>query len=403
MVPGLREGEFLLVDRVAYLHDEGSIFAGILPGTSQGALRYPFGGPRRGDVVVFNSPTQPDIELVKRVIGLPGENLRIQAGRVFVNETPLDEPYTAPGSTGIDSYPDGAQPVRVPDDSYFVLGDNRVVSQDSRQGWFVRADTLVGRAWLAYWPPSAWGFVSQISPTAVTQSGPATQRAVATAVVAPAVTPVPVSTAVPAAVPTPGRQAPATGPAIPLSGAVSDEPGWPSDPTGTAWFVGSSYHLSANRATQFVAIAAPVPDVYADVQVTAMFHKIGGPPGGGYGIIVRDEGPGPRDGINQGGRYYVAEVGDRGEVGIWRRENDHWVDLQPWTRSEAVFVGGTTNELTLRAQGSKLTFAVNGHDVSSVSDGALASGRVGAFVGGDFNEVILDRFTIEVPPAGVAP
>jgi hypothetical protein len=171
---------------------------------------------------------------------------------------------------------------------------------------------------------------------------------------------------------------------------------------GTTWFIGTSYHLAANRPTKFVAVAAPVPDLYTDVQVTATFHKVGGPPGGGYGIIVRAEGPAPLDGTNQGGRYYVAEVGDRGEVGIWRRENDHWVDLQPWTRTDAVFGGGTSNELMLRAQGSMLTFAVNGQEVASISDGTLPNGRVGAFVGGDFNEVILDRFTVEVPPA-VAP
>jgi len=59
-----------------------------------------------------------------------------------------------------------------------------------------------------------------------------------------------------------------------------------------------------------------------DVLVTATFHKADGPPGGGYGIIVRDQGPGSRDGLNQGGHYYVLEVGDSGEVGIWRRDED---------------------------------------------------------------------------------
>ena len=139
------------------------------------------------------------------------------------------------------------------------------------------------------------------------------------------------------------------------------------------------------------------------VTVTAAFHKTGGPPGGGYGIIVRDQGPGPRDGSNQGGYFYVAEVGDVGEVGIWRHDDDHWVDLLPWTRSDAVNIGGTTNELTLNAQGQRLTFLVNGREVATVADNALANGRVGAFVGGDLNDVRLDRFTVEIPPAGVAP
>jgi hypothetical protein len=150
-------------------------------------------------------------------------------------------------------------------------------------------------------------------------------------------------------------------------------------------------------------VSAPVAGALSDVVVTAVFHKTGGPPGGGYGIIVRDQGPGPRDGINQDGDFYVAETGDRGEVGIWRRNADHWVDLVPWTPSDVVHVGGTTNELMLRAQGSQLTFVVNGHEVASVSDATLQSGRVGAFVGGDFNEVRLDRFNVEILPVGVAP
>jgi hypothetical protein len=146
-----------------------------------------------------------------------------------------------------------------------------------------------------------------------------------------------------------------------------------------------------------------VDGLLADVVVTADFHKTGGPPGGGYGIIVRDQGPGPRDGLSQDGDFYVAEAGDRGEVGIWRRSADHWVDLVPWTPSDAVHPGGTTNELMLRAQGSQLTFVVNGRQVATVSDATLQSGRVGAFVGGDFNEVRVDRFNVEIPPAGVAP
>ena len=73
--------------------------------------------------------------------------------------------------------------------------------------------------------------------------------------------------------------------------------------------------------------------------VTADFRKLGGPDGGGYGIIVRDQGRAPRDGSSQHGRYYVLEVGDKGEVGIWRREGDHWVDLLPWQHADAVSPG----------------------------------------------------------------
>jgi hypothetical protein len=130
--------------------------------------------------------------------------------------------------------------------------------------------------------------------------------------------------------------------------------------------------------------------------VTATFRKSGGPPGGGYGLVVRDQRPTPRDGHDQTGAFYVAEVGDRGEVGLWRRDGDHWVDLVPWTPSAAVRPGGSPNELSLRALGATLTMLVNGTEVARQADPTLASGQVGLFVGGDLNEVIVDHFLVQV-------
>src|SRR6266540_4239025 len=120
--------------------------------------------------------------------------------------------------------------------------------------------------------------------------------------------------------------------------------------------------------------AAPLRDVV----VSGAFRKVGGPPGGGYGLIVRDAGPAPRDGLNQGGRYYVLAAGDRGEVGIWRRDGDRWVDLLPWTRSDAVRPDGAANELMARAIGPRLTLMVNGTEVASLADAALAEGGWGS-------------------------
>jgi hypothetical protein len=134
-----------------------------------------------------------------------------------------------------------------------------------------------------------------------------------------------------------------------------------------------------------------------DVAATAAFRKVGGPPGGGYGLIVRDQDPGRRDGVNQHGRFYVFEAGDRGEVGVWRREDDRWVDLLPWTPSAAVRPGGAANELTVQAAGQRVTFLVNGSVVASLADPLWADGAVGVFVGGDLNEVVLDRFVLQVP------
>jgi len=171
---------------------------------------------------------------------------------------------------------------------------------------------------------------------------------------------------------------------------------WPDDPQSTAWLADGAYRLFARQPGRFVAIGAPLAETLSDVIVTATFRTVGGPPGG-YGLIVRDQGSGPRDGISQEGRFYVLEAGDRGEAGVWRREMDRWVDLLPWTRSEAVRPGGEANELTVAAVGRRLTFLVNGTQVTSREDPALQAGGVGVFVGGDFNEVTLDRLVVQVP------
>jgi hypothetical protein len=127
------------------------------------------------------------------------------------------------------------------------------------------------------------------------------------------------------------------------------------------------------------------------------FRKTGGPPGGGYGLILRDEGPGPRDGVDQTGRFYVFEVSDIGDVGIWQREFDHWNDLVPWTPADSVHPAKATNELEARAVGSELTFIVNGVSVAIQRSAALTRGGVGIFVGGDLNEVIAEHITVSVP------
>src|SRR5207248_11043555 len=94
------------------------------------------------------------------------------------------------------------------------------------------------------------------------------------------------------------------------------------------------------------------------------------------------------------GHFYVFEISDAGDVGIWRREDDHWIDLLSWTHSDAVRQGTASNDLSVRAIGSELTFTVNGIEVAGQTDENLGAGGVGVFVGGDANEVALDRFTV---------
>ena len=176
--------------------------------------------------------------------------------------------------------------------------------------------------------------------------------------------------------------------------ASGPAPKWLTNPPYASWGDGA-YRLLAKDATRFVAVGVPLDRVLDNFIVSATFRKTGGPPGGGYGLVVRDQGPEPRDGENQNLNAYVLETGDLGEYGVWRRDGEHWVDLVPWTRSPAVRSGGSPNELLVRAVGNQLTFSVNGSVIASVTDDRYAQGGVGLFVGGDYNDVALDRFDLQ--------
>ena len=169
---------------------------------------------------------------------------------------------------------------------------------------------------------------------------------------------------------------------------------WPNNPASTAWLDTDGYHLAARRPGQFVALDLPEVDPQRDIRVTATFRKLSGPAGGGYGIVLRDQSAAPRDGLNQDGAFYVAEVGDRGEVGMWRRNNAGWVDLVAWTPAPAVRRDGE-NTLVATIQGNNLTLQVNGVSVGEAADAALDAGRIGIFLGGDQNEALLTRLLVE--------
>jgi signal peptidase I len=114
---------------------------------------YWFGNPQRGDVIIFKSPNTTDEEFIKRVIGLPGDTVEIVHGIIYVNSSKLDEPYVKR------SFSYSVSKEIVPSGNYFVLGDNRDVSNDSHRGWLMPRENLIGRAWLVTWPPSDWGTV----------------------------------------------------------------------------------------------------------------------------------------------------------------------------------------------------------------------------------------------------
>ncbi len=124
-----------------------------------GRALLPVRNPRRGDIVVFKYPDEPERDFIKRVIGLPGESIELRNKKIYINGKPLDEPYvhflTPPPSefqevTSSDlreNYPART----VPPDSYFVMGDNRDNSQDSRYWGFLPRANIKGKALLIYW------------------------------------------------------------------------------------------------------------------------------------------------------------------------------------------------------------------------------------------------------------
>jgi len=119
-------------------------------------LVYNIHEPERGDVVILWPPYDVDNPFIKRVIGLPGERVEIRQGTVYIYQPDgtileLEEPYIE------DQARQSYYGEIIPEDEYFVLGDNRNNTDDSRNGWTVPAEDIIGKAWLSIWPPSLWG------------------------------------------------------------------------------------------------------------------------------------------------------------------------------------------------------------------------------------------------------
>jgi signal peptidase I len=126
--------------------------------TSFERMVLPLREPKRGDVMVFKYPDEPERDFIKRVIGLPGDTLELRSKKVYINGQPLDEPYVhflEPASEGQEvtqfDVRERYGPVRIPDGQYFVMGDNRDNSQDSRYWGFLPRHYIKGKALMIYW------------------------------------------------------------------------------------------------------------------------------------------------------------------------------------------------------------------------------------------------------------
>lgn len=128
MQPNLFAGDFVIVNKLAYKYGE----------------------PQRGDIIVFLYPPDPEqVPYIKRIVGLPGDQIHIEDGDLYVNGKQFTEPY-------IDVRTNRGGDWSVPDDSFFVLGDNRNNSSDSRGWGMVPQENVIGKAVAIYWPPENW-------------------------------------------------------------------------------------------------------------------------------------------------------------------------------------------------------------------------------------------------------
>ena len=170
MIPTLLIGDHILVSKLAYgiQWPTNCKFQMNLPPIScySSVTVVSFGAPQRGDVIVFRYPEDEEKDFIKRIIGLPGDTIHIRNKTILVNGQPLDDhAFTQRVDPGIiDGHinpRDNFGPVTVPEDSYFVMGDNRDQSLDSRFWGFVRAEKIRGKAFRVYWSWSGQGSWSE--------------------------------------------------------------------------------------------------------------------------------------------------------------------------------------------------------------------------------------------------
>lgn len=144
MVPNFHNGDFIITNKIS--------------------LR--LGEPQRGEVIILQNPRDPNQVFIKRIIAFPGERLKITDGKVYINDQPVEEPYLPTGTlTRGGSFSSESEEILIPNDQYFVMGDNRNGSSDSREWGPITKDKIIGQAWLRYWPPEKFKFIGIDAPS----------------------------------------------------------------------------------------------------------------------------------------------------------------------------------------------------------------------------------------------
>ncbi len=137
MEPNFHNGEYLLVDKISYRLNP----------------------PKRGDVIVLHPPSSPQLNYIKRIIALPGEKIDIRSGEIFVNQAKIDEQYIPKELTLVKHTQAANFSQLLGETEYFVLGDNRDHSSDSREWGMVPRENIIGRAMLVVFPVNNFGLV----------------------------------------------------------------------------------------------------------------------------------------------------------------------------------------------------------------------------------------------------
>lgn len=138
MYPNFEDQEYLLTDKITYRLSE----------------------PQRGDVIIFKAPKNEEYDYIKRIIGLPGETVKVENCHVFINNQVLKESYLSSDvCTSAGRFLRANQNFSLSDNEYLTFGDNRPFSSDSRDWGIVPKENIVGKAWWRYWPLDRMGFV----------------------------------------------------------------------------------------------------------------------------------------------------------------------------------------------------------------------------------------------------